>query len=134
VRVTDHEGTAHVRADDAIEVVERVLGDGPEDHDARRVDDDVDATEGPLRRLEGGEHLALIGDVSPDRDSAATGSLGVRDDGIRPRFVSRIVHGHREAVADQALDDRLADPAGSARHQGDSCRGCVAHCELPVSL
>lgn len=69
--LVDDEGASNVDALDAVEGLQLHLGDGGEWHDARCVDDDVDAAEVLSCGLEEGGHRRLVGDIAADGDGAA---------------------------------------------------------------
>src|SRR5690606_26983619 len=93
-------------------------------HDPGGVDDDVDAAEFGLHRVEGFGHRDLVGDIAADGDGPAA-AVGDRvDDLSGPLGVARVMDGDREAVGGQSVDHGTADAAGAA---GDEC---YAGCEV----
>ena len=115
----DDEGAADVGAVHPVEVIEAQRGDRREDHDARRVHDDVDPAELRLDRVERGRHCPLVGDVTPDRDREAARGDDRSDGlfGLGP--VAGVVHANRDPIGCEPFDDGTADAPGTAGDEGD---------------
>ena len=73
--LVDDEGASNVDALDAVEGLQLHLGDGGEWHDARCVDDDVDAAEVLSCGLEEGGHRRLVGDIAPTESAPPSPTL-----------------------------------------------------------
>ncbi len=72
-------------------------------------------------RLEGGRHARRVGDVGLEIDDAARGSVG-------RELVERE---NPRAVGEQALGDRVADPARRAGHDRDAPVKRIRHVAAP---
>jgi hypothetical protein len=106
-----------------IEVGEVELGKRLQDHQAGRVDDDVDPAELELDRVERRRHRVLVGHVTADGDGPAALSGDGLDHLVGPGLVACVVHGDVHAVAGQAFGRDPADAARAAGHDRDALLG-----------
>lgn len=113
---------AHVRRDQAIEVVQAELVDAPQDDDAGVDDHDVEPAEIPDRLLDSGADGVRIGAVGSERhasNSVHGGQVGDGDGLVHGRDVGE---SDIRSVAGEAEHDGLANPPRAAEHQSDFSR------------
>jgi len=92
------------------------LGERLEQHDARRVDDDVDAAEPLLGVVEERARLGLVGDVGAERARGAAGLSDPGDDLLGAVGVTGVGGDDSETVGREALDDGAANATRAAGH------------------
>src|SRR6185437_16333325 len=129
----EDEGAADVGAVHAVEVGQVKGRDRRQEHDPGRVDDDVDAAELRLDRVERRRHRDLVGDVASDGDRLAAGRADLRGERLGALRVAGVVDRDGEAVLGEALDDAAADAAGASGDEGDAGAGGAfgGHGDLP---
>jgi hypothetical protein len=110
----------------AIQVVKVECRDRREQHDRRGVDDDVEATESTLDRVERRGHGGLVRDVAADRYRVPASGGDVIDQAFGPSLVAAVVDTDRESIGGKAPNHGASNAAGAARDESDA-RSTTSH-------
>ena len=100
-------------------ILVRALDKRTIDDDAGIADENVEAAEGLDRRLDQALGIGFLRDIGLDRDRLPFGLADAGGHGLSGLLVLDVIDHHPGPVAGKALGNRLADPARTARDDGN---------------